>query len=92
MQTATHGPGWFPQIFVAFSRGHGNMPGLASRVSLDNWVIKFETQGKDGLTVKKLFVILMVMGFLAATLSMGASGCKKDESKKASDAPTSTKG
>jgi hypothetical protein len=68
------------------------MPGLASRLSLNNRVITFETQGKDGLTVKKLFVILMVMGFLAVTLSMGAVGCKDSKSTSTPAAGTSTKG
>jgi hypothetical protein len=41
--------------------------------------------------VKKLFVILIVMGFLAVTLSMGAVGCKTEKTSSA-PAATTTKG
>jgi hypothetical protein len=67
------------------------MPGLAKTGC--RWTAGFpglKLKGKDGLTVKKMFAMLIILGIVAFTLASGASGCKKEESKKADATPTKT--
>jgi len=54
------------------------MPQLAIRGSLGTRVFSSVNEGKDGLTVKKLIALFVVVA-MVAVFTMGVSGCGKKD-------------